>query len=232
MPFGGTFNVSSLPHASDDHWPWAGSVANDWDFDLNGLIFDNAAPRIRDKSMSTRTTAAQAAHRTTLDAIRFAEVDVNGDGRLDFDEFLALQPSALRKEHTVAEFRSWFAAVDTDSSGTISLTEWFLWVLGKEAARTAHRQKQDPIRAIFAKYDEDSTGFLDAAAFQLACRDLGFMMPAREIFRALDTDQSGKLAYSKIIAQMEALAPRQTEAMDKWIRYIDELRLSANMIAS
>jgi hypothetical protein len=97
--------------------------------------------------MSTRTTAAQAAHRTTLDAIRFAEVDVNGDGRLDFDEFLALQPSALRKEHTVAEFRSWFAAVDTDSSGTISLTEWFLWVLGKEAARTAHRPTASSFRA-------------------------------------------------------------------------------------
>ena len=177
-------------------------------------------------SVGMSTTAAQAAHRTTLDAIRFAEVDVNGDGRLDFDEFLALQPSVLRKEHTEAEFRSWFAAVDTDSSGTISLTEWFLWVLGKEAARTAHRQKQDPIRAIFAKYDEDSTGFLDAATFQLACRDLGFMMPAREIFRVLDTDQSGKLAYSKILAQMEALAPRQTEAMGKWIRYVDELRLS------
>ena len=138
------------------------------------------------------TVAKAAAARTTLDAVRFAEVDQNGDGRLDFEEFLALQPAALRKERSDEDLRAWFDAVDTDASGSITLTEWFFWALGKEAARTANA-KQDSIRAVFAKHDKDSTGFLDVAEFQMACYDLGFMVPAREIFRVLDEDNSGEV---------------------------------------
>ena len=164
------------------------------------------------------TVAKQAAQRTTLDAVRFAEVDKNGDGRLDFDEFLALQPPALRKEQSDEEIRTWFDAVDTDGSGTITLTEWFFWALGKEAARTAN-SKQDSIRAVFAKHDTDSTGFLDVAEFQMACYDLGFMVPAREIFRVLDEDNSGMVQYSEILAQIKSFAERQGRAMRAWVEY-------------
>ena len=53
------------------------------------------------------------------DARRFADADINGDQKLDFDEFLALQPARVRKKYTKAQIRSWFDQADLDRSGTI-----------------------------------------------------------------------------------------------------------------
>lgn len=91
------------------------------------------------------------------DALRFAEADINCDGRLTFEEFLSMQPPTLREEHTHDEMREWFSLADTDGNGTISLNEWFSWSLSKETTRTSH-DAQGSISAIFQLYDKDGSG--------------------------------------------------------------------------
>ena len=54
---------------------------------------------------------------------------------LTFDEFLSMQPKTVRQEHSEEEVRAWFDAVDLDGSGTLSVNEFFLWTLQKEAMK-------------------------------------------------------------------------------------------------
>ena len=110
-----------------------------------------------------------------------------------------------------------------------------VWGIDISAVMVAEGEKNCPVEARWFVGDGSAlTGIGDSAVGHVISFEVFQHVPRlsfiesyfREIFRVLDTDQSGKLAYSKILAQMEALAPRQTEAMGKWIRYVDELRLS------
>ena len=54
---------------------------------------------------------------TTHDSRAFAEFDLDGNQALDFDEFLAMQPPAIRRRFTTAEIREWFNEADLDGNG-------------------------------------------------------------------------------------------------------------------
>ena len=103
------------------------------------------------------------------DSLRFAEADEDGDNALSWSEFLQMQPAAVRDKHSEAEVRSWFAEIDADSNGSVSINEYFTWTLSK-----ALHNGDAGLRAVFMDYDKDGTGCLDAREFQKIADDIGF----------------------------------------------------------
>ena len=47
--------------------------------------------------------------------------------QLDFEEFVAVQPSRIRETHSEKEMRSWFDMADENGNGTLSINEFFKW---------------------------------------------------------------------------------------------------------
>ena len=54
----------------------------------------------------------------------FAEYDLDGNEKLDFEEFFAMLPRYIREHHTVDAIKVWFHAADKDNSGDISINEF------------------------------------------------------------------------------------------------------------
>ena len=94
--------------------------------------------------------------------MRFADFDRNGDQKLDFEEFYALQTKQVRDQYTADEVRVWFEAADANGDGSISISEWFMWTL----ANLAEMHGEASLARIFAKYDQDGSGVIDAAEFE------------------------------------------------------------------
>lgn len=121
-----------------------------------------------------------------IDASRFAESDQNGDMQLEWEEFLAMQPKHVRAANSLDEIKSWFKAADLNGNGTVSINEFFSWTLAKQIGGGG-----EGLQGLFAAYDKDGTGYLDANEFQKVADDLGFGAGAYEIFQDLDQDNSG-----------------------------------------
>ena len=106
------------------------------------------------------------------DSRRFAEVD-DGDLLLSFEEFVVLQPAAVRKRFGVEQLRSWFDDADVDKSGALSIGEYFGWTLRNAALKHGDHT----IRAVFQKYDKDNSGRLTLAEYVAGRRSIGLHFP-------------------------------------------------------
>ena len=76
-----------------------------------------------DDSYVTRALVKSFTISTASDSRAFAEADGDGNQLLDFDEFLALQPTDVRDKFSVAAIRAWFDAADPAGSGSLSVNE-------------------------------------------------------------------------------------------------------------
>ena len=140
-----------------------------------------------------------AIEEATADAMmRFADMDTNGDMTLDFEEFLAMQTKTVRAQYSDEEIREWFNTADMDDSGTLTISEWFVWTLDHMATKHG----VDSIERMFKKYDKDGTGQLDTREFDKLAATNGFGAGANSIFRELDDDDSGTVSYQEIIDKM------------------------------
>ena len=137
------------------------------------------------------------------EGMRFAEQDEDGNERLDFEEFLAMQPRRVREMHSAEDIRRWFDLADTDGSGELSINEFFCWSLTNAALRLGG----NTLAWAFAKYDTDGTGYLDSHEFERAAADMGYGMVSHEIFCALDRDNSGTLTYNELVERLTANVP-------------------------
>ena len=149
------------------------------------------------------------------DAMRFTEADVNGDQRLDFDEWLALMPPRLRREFGTEDLRSWFDAADLDKNGTLSIDEFFLWSLNNgvecmSATSAGPRSGADLLLRLFAHYDSNKSGEIDVDEFHQACEDTGFGPVSHAIFRTLDKDGSGTISYRELVQALSDGMPTDT----------------------
>ena len=91
-----------------------------------------------DKAMQEATAEAM---------MRFAEFDTDGDMKLDWDEFLALQTKAIRQKYSEDEIRSWFDVADADGNGSLSISEWFVWTMDHMSEKFG----EDCIQRMFRK---------------------------------------------------------------------------------
>jgi hypothetical protein len=100
--------------------------------------------------------------------------DVGGHEELSFADFVVGLPSHLRDRRPLSQLREWFAMIDTDGSGTVSLHEFFRWSL-RAASAVSGRGLIQHLEA----FDRDGDGRLDHDEFCTACEELGFGPRAR-----------------------------------------------------
>jgi Ca2+-binding EF-hand superfamily protein len=105
-----------------------------------------------------------------------------------------MQPAKVRDLFSVEQIRTWFEAADTDHSGDVSISEYFVWTL----QMAAEKHGQDAISLVFGEYDHDHSGFINLAEFSAACDDAGFELVAHSIFRELDKDGSGQVSLKEL----------------------------------
>jgi hypothetical protein len=130
-------------------------------------------------------------------ALAFLESDTNGDGVLDWQEFLGAVAkmrkhegcSAAMKGESEKELRELFDSIDTDGSGSIEMDEYFLWTLDVASAHGTG------LEVIFRRYDSNGEGTLDVDEFSRAVEDLGFDTGfAHNLFVELDDDVRRRVA--------------------------------------
>lgn len=163
-------------------------------------------PLLKDRAIRHLTAAV------TTDSRSFAEVDHDGDQKLDFEEFLSMQPDKILHDFGVNVIREWFDQADLDGDGTLSVNEFFQFAL----SNASQEHGSESIRYVFEKYDRDHKGHLDAIEWQQVCKDLGFGSVASEIFEALDEDGSGTISYDELIDSFKTRPPPsdpETKAM-------------------
>eukprot|EP01091_Cochliopodium_minus_P005615 TRINITY_DN1551_c0_g1_i1.p1 TRINITY_DN1551_c0_g1~~TRINITY_DN1551_c0_g1_i1.p1 ORF type:complete len:156 (-),score=47.98 TRINITY_DN1551_c0_g1_i1:31-498(-) len=89
------------------------------------------------------------------------QFDKNGDGELNFGEFLDLMASTVStsetsEEQQIKEWRAAFNLVDTDGSGKISTTE-----LGTLMKNLGVELSQEQLKLVISQYDTSGSGELD-----------------------------------------------------------------------
>lgn len=103
-----------------------------------------------------QSVSANFAQRVQRDALRFAEADLNGDNKLTWDEFLAMQPLCIREMHSEQTIRGWFTAADFDGNGSVSINEFFRWSIQRQSLTGI-----EALQTVFSKYDANGTGCID-----------------------------------------------------------------------
>ena len=168
-------------------------------------------------------TAQHVKEATTEAATRFADFDRNGDMKLDWEEFLAIQIKVIREQYSLDEIRSWYDLADVNGDGEISISEWFVWTLDNLADRFGVHS----VERIFSKYDTDGSGVLDIAEFEWLAATNGFGAGASAIFRELDADDSGTVSYKEIVEQLRgrrsSLSSRSQQMLSQvmWAAHAD-----------
>jgi Ca2+-binding EF-hand superfamily protein len=142
------------------------------------------------------SAAAHISLNLQRDSLRFAEADADGNLDLTFSEFVKMQPAEVRTRFDEETLRGWFEAADTDGDGVVSVNEFLLWSLAKEAGRNGGHER---IRALFSRQDRNGSGMVDLREFQAICDGIGFGAVAQEVFRDLDDDHSGYVNYHELL---------------------------------
>jgi len=169
----------------------------------NAKARPKSAPMMRSSEIAVRLNAHRAHS-------RFAEVDIDGDLRLDFEEFFSLLPRRVRDGHGMDTVREWFRAADSDCNGSLSINEFFVWSIaeGHKHSAGAH----SPLYEAFARFDASQrssqyAGSLDYIEFENLCTSVGFGPHTYEIFHSLDEGRLGYIVYKDI----EAVVLRRSE---------------------
>ena len=76
---------------------------------------------------------AKAVHSFQLDvqeaAQRLAEGDVDTNCKFDFEEFCSYLPYAVRRHYSMPQLKDFFAAVNRNGGGDITIDEFFVWTI-------------------------------------------------------------------------------------------------------
>uniref|UniRef100_A0A7S3AFY2 EF-hand domain-containing protein n=1 Tax=Haptolina ericina TaxID=156174 RepID=A0A7S3AFY2_9EUKA len=141
--------------------------------------------------------------------MEFDAGDVDHDESLDFDEFCKMVREREMGEHTTAELRKRFDALDTSGNGKLAMSEYLRYALRDALARSSTR-----VVELFQQWDVDKSGFIDRKEFRRAVQELGFNARDKEIdivFDEYDEDNSGELDYRELNKKMRQFAGVEVE---------------------
>ena len=135
-----------------------------------------------------------------------AELDYDEDRPLTFTEFYAQLPKAIREQYSSGQTHPWFSVLEAED-GTCTINDFFVWSMGA-VARETHGAKE--LASVFSQYDPNGTGNLDVVEFTVAATAMNYGRLASDIFRELDADNSGSLAYEEVAERFATEAPKET----------------------
>ncbi|XP_037505746.1 calmodulin-A-like [Rhipicephalus sanguineus] len=133
-----------------------------------------------------------------------AEVDIDGNGTIDFPEFLAMMTKKTRSTDTEDEIREAFRVFDRDGNGFITATE-LSHVMTTLGEKLTDEEVDAIIREAFEVFDRDGNGFITATELCHVVTTLGEKLTDEEvdaIIREADMDGDGQINYEEFVAVM------------------------------
>ena len=129
----------------------------------------------------------------------FSMIDVNGDGRLTYDELREGFQKVFGESLTEFEFERIITCIDQDEDGFIGYEEFLRVALDKKIILT-----EENLKMAFSKFDENGDGTLSKEELRkiMGAED-GFYF--REVMRNLDTDNEGNISYLNFCKLMRML---------------------------
>lgn len=113
-------------------------------------------------------------------------------------------PKPTRQKASDEDIQRLFEEVDTDASGTVSMDEYFFWVLGSTVGKPG---SGSGIEGLFRKYDSGGEGTLDASEFNRACEDMGFTEVSHELFLEVATHRAHTTHISTALSIVPSVTP-------------------------
>ena len=140
----------------------------------------------------------------------FANADVDGDGKLSYDELKdLLQCLGLEKDEQKLD--KFVRAVDTDGDGVIDFTE-FQQIVDK--MNTKATSFEHHLREMFNFYDEDGNGRIDHFELRALMAQLGVDLSDEELAAMMmeaDRDGSDDVDYEEFSALFKGIASKTGE---------------------
>ena len=219
--------------------PFASVELTGFGFAHNGmasLLFDKAAikprylefrgggtevrPRVGDQEdVEASMTLAMRNH-----AMHFNVADRNHDNQLDLAEFTELlharMPQGMGGRPLDAEtIKSWFDALDTNHSSTISMSEFFVFALGEALERTG---AEGGLLSFFERWDVDGSQFISALELQSMAQKLGFGDVVDDLLGEIDSSRSRSITYQELITALRGHSSKARAGFRR--RYIQSQR--------
>ena len=137
--------------------------------------------------------------------------DADADGLLDFAEFSKLIRDREEGHHSEVSLKKRFAALDTDGSGKVDMSEYIAWALRDALIRSSQR-----VLDLFEEWDADGSGTITVAELYKAVRHMGFQATRAQVaalFREVDEagDGDGRVDYRELNAMLRKGAGSQEE---------------------
>ena len=138
----------------------------------------------------------------------FALFDLDGDGHIDADEMRHAVRSLGASGRDAARV---LANADADGDGRVSFDEFCALV------RPVYDDSGAALRAAFALFDGDGSGYIDRSELSKMLRRLGFEWQGAHVFEAADVDGDGQVSYDEFVAVFgkAAAAKGKTAGMGK-----------------
>ena len=125
----------------------------------------------------------------------FQEADTSGDNELTVDEFYAALPRFVKEKHSAQEISTWFAMIDVNGNGKVSMAEYLQWSL-----LAASRAVGTKLLHVFQKADKTGDGKISKGEFKHVADKLGVGDYAHEIFTELPQRADETVAYEDIVS--------------------------------
>ena len=174
---------------------------------LTPIAMPKAAPAAPKARLLPATAEEKAAHQAFDVAMRqlvidLDQVDKNGDRKLDFNEFSALVREREIGIQNSATLRQRFDILDADGSGTIEMSEFFVYAMRDSLSRNKAR-----LADLLAQWDADKNGTVERDEFRAVLRDQwGANLHTKDVdalFDDLDEDGSGTLDLVDLTRKLE-----------------------------
>ena len=123
-----------------------------FDYDGDGCI------TIKELGIVMRSLGQNISEKELIEMI--IELDENGDGVIEFKEFLFLMTRKMKKALTENEFLEAFKDFDKDGNGLISSHEFRIVM-----TRLGHNLSEEQIEEMIREADEDYDGFINYEEF-------------------------------------------------------------------